>query len=383
MIVLDTDRSRPKIKSEASVFLHRLESLRGVAALMVAGNHSFAVLTARGSQGDLIQVLRVGMNGHAAVTLFFVLSGLVLGLSLFRGTGPFAVTYTTFALRRCLRICPAFWVATLVIAGAILWFDATLLYPVGVSDWFAGHWREPLTAQFFLRNFLFLDHRLNVPTWTLRAELVCSMALPLLYLLSVRAGWVRRGLLLLGLVVWSFLGHGNLSAWLFMFYLGFLVPQVGPGLMRGWLTGRWVAAGVAPVAWVLVCATLSILGGSLGNLVEGTAAALFICALLYGPEFWWFRILDWAPTRFYGRISYSFYLYHMVCLYFTAKLALRLCPVSTMVSYAILSGALLLAFSTVVATFLAWLSHRFVEVPGIEFSKRLCRRITATFPARP
>src|SRR5512138_3594575 len=75
----------PSARTEASTgFLHRLESLRGIAALMVAGWHSSAVLVATGWSVGILAFLRVFFNGHAAVTLFFVLSGLVLGGSLSR-----------------------------------------------------------------------------------------------------------------------------------------------------------------------------------------------------------------------------------------------------------------------------------------------------------
>ena len=60
-------------------FNHRLESLRGVAAMMVAVGHAFLAIDAPYRAG-WFQIF----NGHAAVRLFFVLSGYVLGLALAR-----------------------------------------------------------------------------------------------------------------------------------------------------------------------------------------------------------------------------------------------------------------------------------------------------------
>src|SRR5258708_7863764 len=112
---------------------HRLESLRGVAALMVAGYHSFDVLEFHGWQHSAFTGIRILFNGNAAVILFFVLSGLVLGLSLERSKEPFGVSYGLFCVRRILRICPAHWIALLVITAAILNLHTASSGPTGVS----------------------------------------------------------------------------------------------------------------------------------------------------------------------------------------------------------------------------------------------------------
>jgi peptidoglycan/LPS O-acetylase OafA/YrhL len=380
-----TTHAAAPAKGEGPEFLHRLESLRGIAALMVAGWHSLAVLVALGWSAVVIDTIRIFSNGHAAVTLFFVLSGLVLGGSLSRSGGQPWLLYATFAIRRVLRICPAFWVGTCLIAAYMIWIDSPLQYPDFVSRWFAAHWQEPIDWQFFLRNLLFLDHRLNVPSWTLRAELVCSLALPFLFFLSVGRGWRWRAAILLVLILLSFLGRGNLSAWLFMFYLGFLVPTGGRALI-GWLKSfPRLCKLVAPLALLLLCLALTILSSlpRWQNLLEGIAAALFISALLYGPELGAYRVLDWRPVRFYGRISYSFYLYHMVCLFVTAKFVLVKIPGDFLSSHVLISGLSLLLFSTCLATLVGWGSQVWVERPGINFSKRLCGLLTRGIAGRP
>ena len=82
--------------SRSCVFNKNLESLRGVAALMVALCHCLLVLSVdgidniwfahfdelNGVQSAITRCLLVFLNGGAAVTVFFVLSGYVLGLSL-------------------------------------------------------------------------------------------------------------------------------------------------------------------------------------------------------------------------------------------------------------------------------------------------------------
>jgi len=368
----------------APEFLHRLESLRGIAALMVAGWHSLAVFVAAGWSAAFIDTIRIFTNGHAAVTLFFVLSGLVLGGSLLRSSGHPGLVYSTFAIRRVLRICPAFWAGTCCIAAYMIWIDSPPRYPEFVSSWFASHWQEPINWQFFLRNFLFLDHHLNVPSWTLRAELVCSLALPLLFFLSLGRSWRWRAGILLGLILLSLVGSGNLSSWLFMFYLGYLVPSGGSMLIDRLKSLPWLGKLLAPIAFLLLCLAMTLLGNSprWQNLLEGVAAAVFISGLLYGPELTAYQVLDWRPVRFYGRISYSFYLYHMVCLYVTARCFLALIPGRFLAGNVVLAVLGLLFFSTALATFVGWGSQVWVERPGINISKKLCSFLNQGGPTR-
>src|SRR5262245_26063246 len=96
--------------SRADGFNHRLESLRGLAAMMVAFGHAFLVI-----DGRIFSGLFYVFNGHAAVTLFFVLSGYVLGLALRRAEGPVGREYVRFGIRRILRIYPAFVIGTLFV----------------------------------------------------------------------------------------------------------------------------------------------------------------------------------------------------------------------------------------------------------------------------
>jgi len=275
-------------------------------------------------------------------------------------------------------------IACFGIAGAILWIDSPIRYPAEVSGWLAHHWAEPITTTYFLRNLFFLDHHLNVPTWTLRAELVCSLALPFVFLVYHFGRVTSRAAMLLGLMIWSLLGSGNLCAWLFMFYLGLLIPLVGPPLTAWWANSNRAAGWVAGLSALVLCAGMQFYSryGRWGNLLEAVAASIFISVLLFGYELRAYKFFDLRLTRFYGRISFSFYLYHMVCLYFVFKLGMRVFPATTMRDWFVVSSFVLLLISTGVATILAYLSHRCVERPSIDFSKRLCRIIESRFTFR-
>jgi len=103
------------LKEEMPDHLDRVTTLRGVAALMVAGGYSLMVFSvdslptvwnvsfseAPGIDSLVTKALLVLFNGNSAATLFFVISGFVLGLSLDRGKGGLISTYVAFVIR-CL-----------------------------------------------------------------------------------------------------------------------------------------------------------------------------------------------------------------------------------------------------------------------------------------
>lgn len=370
----------PATPEERGPFLHRLESVRGIAALMVAGSHSISVLSSAGVSARAIRFLSIPLNGHAAVVLFFVLSGLVLAMSLARGPSPFALNYALFAVRRVLRIWPAFFAGSLVIAGVILTLDKPMVYPKGVSAWFAWHWGMPIDGWLVLKNLGFADQRLNPPSWTLQTEIVCSMALPALFWAWARLkGRGRAGVLalLLGLSVVSQL---NPARYLFMFYTGLLIAQHGRGIM-GWVNRAGALRRLAgPVSLLLLCSGRFWHGHGSHSLpwalaADGLVAGLFVVVLLHGPEERWNRVLDWPVSRFFGRISYSFYIYHMVVLYLIAKCVIQRASPSALASHTLAWCGLFFVVSTAVATLVAWVSYRLVELPCIELSKSWCRRL--------
>jgi peptidoglycan/LPS O-acetylase OafA/YrhL len=390
--VLPTVRLGSAAKSKAE-FLHRLESLRGMAALMVAGCHSFDVLKPHGWQQAAFTGIRIRFNGGAAVILFFVLSGLVLGLSLERSKEPFGVNYGLFCVRRILRICPAHWIALLVITAAILNLDTAISYPAGVSTWATYGWDlgKPITPVRFLENCFFQYSDLNGPTWSLKIEIICSFVLPVLVLISQRFNWIGRAFLLALLIAVSVRADG-LPGWgndwiqrLYLFYLGYLVPTFGSVLARlraGTLISRWAPS-------LALAILLSWDGFGWGShwlngliawrfrwsnlLIEGLMAGVFVSFLYHGHETGWFRVFDWPIARFYGKISYSFYLYHMVILYFVTKLAIRSIPTDVLMAQPFVSCLCFFLASTAIATLLGWLSYRAVEIPAIRFSKELGR----------
>ncbi len=363
--------------------------------MTVAIAHSFRVFPAAGAQGVAVNWIDSAFNGNAAVTLFFVLSGYVLGLSLRHTPGFSARTMGSFTVRRFFRIYPVFLISTLFVIGC-LWCSAHFRWPFpgwfGTSDSYRPSLLNPGIppgAATVIRNLLLWSPSLNLVTWTLGIELRCSVLLPLLHWWSGKLSLRGRLLLLLGLVFtaclpkWCLvLGSANAEAalsilhdgfggYLFLFYLGYLLPELGPVLFRG--INKSAAQWLFP--WVpLVLFLGADRWGDELRILQGPAAAAIIGHLLYGTEHRVHRWLDAPLARFYGKISYSFYLWHDLVLIVLARTTAHFVPKTILVPGALVFGGMMMLASCAITTGIAALGFRWIERPFVEWSKRITAR---------
>ncbi|MEO0458091.1 MAG: acyltransferase, partial [Cyanobacteria bacterium P01_A01_bin.114] len=86
-----------------------LESLRGIAALLIVAFHANELFTLKFGQPFLGSLFQFGDSG---VDFFFVLSGFFLALSSFKYIGQTGKA-SGFLLKRCVRIYPFYWFVTL------------------------------------------------------------------------------------------------------------------------------------------------------------------------------------------------------------------------------------------------------------------------------
>jgi peptidoglycan/LPS O-acetylase OafA/YrhL len=103
-------------------------------------------------------------------------------------------------------------------------------------------------------------------------------------------------------------------------------------------------------------------------MLECLSAATLVVLVAYRPTAGLFDPLDFQVCRFYGRISFSFYLLHTVGILFADRaLALLDFPLSAL---PIVAATILLTLASIlITTPAAYLSWRFIEVPAINFSK--------------
>jgi len=338
-------------------FLPRIESLRGIAALTVAALHVTSSWVDEPSRGAvdalLLQAIKALTNGWGAVVAFFIISGFVLARSLDRDFSA-----VRFARARIFRLFPA--------AITTVGIFAVLFYGFGFSLYEGASFR-PLNVA---ANMLMLHADIDRVMWSMKAELAASPLIFLCVWLYRRYG--ARPLIAIAAVLFglSFVGQychaigddTNLAP-LYAFPVGILLHFRGAPLAQR-LKPRTVTLGaLAAVAAFCACSFFKPVG-TLAMLVECLSAAVLVLLVAYRAEAVIFAPLDLPVVRFYGKISYSFYLLHPLSLWTAARLTAYLfgqfgsLPVGVILLVSVV-------FSILFITPAAYVSWRFVERPAI------------------
>ena len=319
--------------------LTSLDGLRGLAAFTVVLNHT--ALSFPGYKQathnpfsssfwtnpfSIIKYspLRALINGPGAVDVFFVLSGLVLAVTLEKidrwSFGPYFI-------KRVTRIYFPF--AFSICAAAICW---RLLSPVAVpaaSVWLNQDWpsHQLSSAEFWAHLGMYASDRwLDNPMWSLIYEMRVALFFPLL------AWWTRKA------PVRMLIGWGGLAAcctavqyltfsalvreivatlgFSYLFVLGaalyFNLDTVRTAVAR---LPRWVQLG----AWGFGLMLLPVIGLNLALAWCSTLGATIIVALA-ASETPATPLLTSPPARWLGRVSYSLYLTHAIVIQVAAQL---------------------------------------------------------------
>jgi len=357
-------------------FFGRVESLRGLAAGMVAFGHVLGAFAPFAQHLPAYNVLRTFGKGDSAVLMFFVISGFVLFFSFERyrsGEHPIL----RFLIARVFRIYPAS-IATILLIVVITAVTGRSFLGNAVID--------PLVV---LKNLLLLDTSMNGVMWTLQVELLAAPVIVAAYLAYRRFGVIALWALLAAFTALSFVGSfnrliGTPTLGLHAFMLGMIVAVAGERWFAGLSRVRATAAFIAAMFMFFACFPLLGWTSHWGTLVATACAGIMIALAAFnnvGPG------LASRPARFLGRVSYGFYLLHPLTL-----LALDRAEVRNVIASLLQSG---MSFPvTMVAVFLlsvlaivplAYLLLRWVEHPGIAFGQSLFRNRIApvSAPASP
>jgi peptidoglycan/LPS O-acetylase OafA/YrhL len=328
-----------------SEFKPGLETLRGLAALVVAMSHGrCAFVESDGALKGVDFVLSI-FQPASAVVVFFVLSGYVLGKSLSNETN-----YLAFAVRRLLRILPAF-IASVLFAYLVVNSVRLDPAPATTSPFFQSvFWPAPTWNDLY-DNLLLINSRVNGPTWSIWPELVGSAILPIV--VSIHGRIPQRFQWLAFAILATALAFSQVRLFLY-FYVGYFVaPQISSIIADRPIARTMVL--VAGIALLIAFGSDPVDFKSRTIIPSGIAATLLIAAIASTR----YRLLEVGPLRFLGRVSYSFYLLHWPVFY--------LCVMTFLKAGLVPSGAatnLIVMYVSISATLvLAWLSYRFIERP--------------------
>ena len=304
-ITAQTSLEHPEAKRLAS-----LDSCRGIAILMVVGFHASITFPISGAWGHQVAEL-----GNMGVQLFFLVSAITMCYMWRQRADEAARTYK-FYIRRFFRIAPLFWCA--IIFYTYLWHvspDTHALRDVTPLD-------ISLTAV-FLHPFSVSAINSVVPGgWSIGIEMGFYALFPLLARLQgtrvLTAGFFLYVLLgVVGTKIAEQYGSGEpYSTFLYYSFLTQL-PIFPIGMFIYSLALRehrtdWRPASAIIVAWI----ALAFVGKFGFHLTTRPFFWCEVCLLAIGIDLairWNLRI---KLLSFFGRLSYSMYLFHFAILFF-------------------------------------------------------------------
>lgn len=353
--------------------LRSLDGLRGLAALVVLLYHTSLIarpFLETGTRGDawwwLTQTpLKLATAGTEAVLVFFVLSGLVVALPVLRPGFSWLAYYPSRLVRLYLPIWASLAMAALLVIGIPRapdqaepgsWLVRTNSTSVDVLGWL-------LDATLLPRSY-----DLNNVLWSLRWEVLFSLALPLFVLVALAAKrhWWLAVVVCVAAPVAGRVWEIDSLVYLPAFLLGTLIA-VRLQTIREW------ARGLPPWSWLVLTALSALLlvaswagraVGASGRLeenvlwgVSGTGAAGLVIVAVGSPLAQ--RLLQTRPVQWLGRVSFSLYLVQAPLL---ATIAFGLGD---------RNWPIVVALGVPVCITGAWLFHLVVERPSHRFARWL------------
>jgi peptidoglycan/LPS O-acetylase OafA/YrhL len=338
-------------------FIPRIESLRGIAALTVVAYHvwgQFSDTPSTGWDAAAFYALRWLSNGTGAVVGFFVISGFVLARSLEANLDA-----ARYFRNRAFRLFPAAVAVVALLTALHSWFGIYVMYEGDFS---------PVNV---VLNMLMIRTDINAVMWSMKVECFATPLILFSAWLVKRDGapWLWAAILVLfGLSFWMpyahALGDSTNLAPLYAFVVGVLAQHYGRCLSD---IRPSVATGAAILSVIIFCYCGNHKQPALILLLECFSAACLVTLIAWRPVAL-FKPLDLAPVRFYGKISYSFYLLHVLGMLFASR-ALTLAGVSLSGFPASVGTFTFTVLSVMVTTPAAYLSWRYIEMPFINFGK--------------
>ena len=297
-----------------------LDTLRGVAILMVMVGH---YLPASGLSDRI--AWHVTSLGRGGIILFFLLSGYLIYWNV-QAHAP-----SVFLSRRFFKIFPAYLINVLVLFTSALFVE---------PKWSVAALLSNLT----MTQDLFGQPSLTGGYWTLLIEVKFYLLIAILYLVLRDRLTVAIPLTMIAvnLAILVARGHASLLlTFLPAFYVGIQIRRLQCGAPARDLI--IVAAAVA--ASLVVCDSYYPVWSCVYLLAD--AAALWFCLK---------REVGQAALSFFGRISYSLYLYHV--------------PIAALVfPFFAMSPIVGIITASAVSIAVALISYELIEVRGVAFGK--------------
>ncbi len=353
-----TQRTEPR---RSQGYIPTLDGWRAVAILAVIFNHAQVL-----SFGPFSTRLVHDFGDHG-VSLFFALSGFLICTRLLREEDAFgSISLRSFYTRRLFRIQPAalVYLLTVAVLGAVGLLSTYNRGIIGALLMIRNFWPTSSHAGFWQ----------TVHFWSLSVEEQFYLVLPGFLVLCPRRRLTILSFTVVALELWHMVvrQHPPLASFGFLIFLrtdivinGILLGSVFALALRKRSVRSFVQRFLHP--WTallyvaLVCVVLGRHPALFGFAPFTTLYPLVIVATVYHANSLVGRLLESAPLRFVGRISYSLYLWQQLFFY----------PFAAPVPGSFRSHQVL-CFAATFACAVA--SYSLVETPLIRLGHRLARR---------
>lgn len=319
---------------------YTLDFLRGVASLSVVLYH---FTNGSGYLENTNLLKQTGKWGYLGVEVFFVISGYIIPLSMFRN--DYSINkFKTFILKRILRIEPPYLITILIVL--ILSYISTLSpYYHGKAMVFDLSTIKSVISHIGYLTELLNYEWINPVFWTLGIEFQYYLFIGFFYLLLThRLKFVRIAsvllLFLLGLVI---------SDKRLLFYY---LPLFTPGIICFLYNSKKISE-----TSLLLLVALNIIIGVLNNGYASIIACLIAFILIYGIEFSKKKMIT-----FLGNISFSLYLIHV-------PICMRILNLSENFIKSDITRSFFIIFLLFIAIVVAHLFYKFIEKPFLIKSK--------------
>ncbi|KJC49495.1 acetyltransferase [Bradyrhizobium sp. LTSP885] len=381
-----------------------LDSIRGIAAISVVIHHLILMPTFLAAFPHNAWInWSFFRSAWLLVDLFFVLSGIVMSLSLQGEFGQFSLR--DFMVRRLARVYPLH--VVMLFASLLFRLLRIGLVTAGLVVAVPAAFEVNNAYSFVLNLFLlhsmgFIDYlSWNAPSWSISVEFYTYLVFGLVVLFAQRLRsprWLYLGAALLVAGSWLVIvfvlqkkslglqtDFGILRCFT-SFFLGVLTVKVVDGLPRkispalqGALQFAAMIASVVVVALVEAYPAVSF--------IAPLTFAIFLGSLLAFPDAALVpRMLVARPLVWLGRRSYSVYMVHALVVlfaeYFVRAVGAR--SINALDSiYAGLPATLNLVISLAAVLVVSNYTYLYVEVPGGKFVRQLFRSRRVEFSASP
>jgi len=361
--------------------LTALDSLRGIAILMVICGHASVLATPQAEW--LLQFSRLGARG---VQLFYVVSAFSLFLSFRNRSKAGHFSYAGYFIRRFARIAPMFWFSIALylwvygMAGNY-WAPDGLTplsvgltaifmhgwYPTTINSVVPGGWSIAVETTFYL-----LLPICFVWVRSLRAAIIATIICLLLrhtlgawYMSTFGQDWPSSQTYLPYSFAWVFWLPAQLPVFMLGIVLFFMREKmkVHPDIGVAWLSGAIALIGISQYSTVEALIP--------DQVVAAMGFMLLCMAALDGK----LKILDNTILQTVGKVSFSIYLLHGMMINLGKDAFIHALSISHLNQVPDIAYVIAVLVVSCLGTAVASVTYRWIEQPGISLGGKIARAV--------